>query len=91
MNILISSIFPSERGNLVIGRYPHSMRNEDAKRLADPHRCPFLVIEMVEDEMIVRAAQLTFESARKYMEGSKSRWMVFPVNYTGDTSMIYGG
>ena len=88
MRIKYSSIFPAKIGNLVIGRYPHRMTLEDATKLATIHRQPFLVVEMVGDEMVCRAAQDNVDEAIRYMK--PDRWLVFPVGFSGDTSFIYG-
>ena len=88
MRIIHSSIFPAPWGNLVIGRYPHRMTSDDADKLASIHRQPYLVIEMVGERMVCRAAQETAELALRYMK--PDRWLVFPVGFDGDTSFIYG-
>lgn len=87
MRIKYNSIFPSRAGNLVIGRYPHRMNAKDASKLVGPRK-PFLVVEMVGDEMVCRAAQDTAEQAARYM--APDRWLVFPVGFNGDSSFIYG-
>jgi hypothetical protein len=88
MRIIHSSIFPSAAGNLVFGRYPHRMTLKDSAKLASVYRQPFLVVEMIGEEMVCRAAQDTAERAIRYMK--PDRWLVFPVGYSGDTSFIYG-
>ena len=88
MRIKYNSIFPAPVGNLVIGRYPHRMTLKDSTKLASIYRQPFLVVEMVGEEMLCRAAQDTPERAIRYMK--PDRWLVFPVGYSGDTSFIYG-
>ena len=89
MNI-IPSIFPSSNprlGNLVIGAYPHKMTASDAAKFKTEDRKHFLVVEMQDSTMLIRACQDSFKQAMRYM--GTNRWIVFPVDYTGDSSMIY--
>ena len=85
---ITNSIFPSLTGNLIIGDYPHRMTAEDARKLTREEKIPFSVIEMDGNEMSVVIRAFSFAGCLPEMT-KPNRWVVFPPNYKGDSSMIY--
>lgn len=93
MRVRFPSIFPNKAGNLVIGPYPHRVRDTqvcNGQSFLDPNRQPFLVVEAVDDAFVCRAAGPDFESVAGFVFFGPNRWVVWPADCSLDSSVIYG-
>ena len=80
---VFNEVYPGDGkcvGNLIIGVYPHKNPMPD-EIILSKERQPYLVIELLEDRYIVRAAQSTKEDARKYYQDNRLNWIVNPVKH----------
>lgn len=85
MAVKYNAIFPSRKGNLVIGNYPHRMTPFDAAALVGSD---FRVIELQGWNVATIARKATAEECLPFM--NPMRWLVFPEGYQGDSTFLYG-
>ena len=73
-----NEVFPAPVGHLIIGEYNHRKPFPD-NLLLDTSRQPFIILEWIDGEWIIKAAQPTKQLAMKYMK--QGRYLIHPAKW----------